>query len=719
MSTLDADVAIVGYGPVGQALTALLARQGHRVAVFERYGELYRLPRAVYLDDGSWRLAQALGIVDELAEDALPVSRYDWFGADGDPILQMELPSPAVSGWEPGYLFFQPYLERALDRSVRALPSAAVHRGWSAEGLRQAGEHVELTLRGVREPRAGELEPTGELKTVRARFVVGADGANSFVREASAIAFEDQGFAERWLVVDLRPHELSMLAHLRAPSQWCDPARPHMQTRNGRSHWRFEFMLLPGEQAEDFSDPDRVWELLAEWIEPSQGQIVRQAVYEFRARLAETMRAGRVLLVGDAAHTMPPFMGQGLNSGLRDASALAWRLDLVLRGIAREQLLDTFTSERRPQNEWIVGVSSEMGRVSCVLDAQAAAERDGALRAAQAPPPVLELPAIADGAIAEGTPLAGTRAVQGVVRAGDQEGLFDDIAGRGFMLISRERPPALSSGHRKLLDQLGGAAISLAELQDLDGRMSAWLQRHGVEAVLVRPDFYVFGAAGTEAEIPNLLDALRARLSITHQGAPGMATDEPVIHPKFHHVNLKTTRLQEMIDWYSRLVGAEVLYRYELGAWLSNDSANHRIALLSFPNFVEDPERDTRTGMHHMAFEYEDFEQLNSSYLRLSAEGIEPEFCLDHGMTFSYYYCDPDGNRVELQVDNFGDWAKSAAWMRDSLQFHEDPLGKFVDPARVARAHAEGMSFAEIHERAMAGRLAPDAAPLELPTVEA
>ena len=194
-----------------------------------------------------------------------------------------------------------------------------------------------------------------------------------------------------------------------------------------------------------------------------------------------------------------------------------------------------------------------------------------------------------------------------------------------------------------------------------------------------------------------------------------MADATNAIRPKFHHVNLKTTRLQEMIDWYSTLVGAEVLFQYELGAWLSNDDANHRIALLSFPNFVDDPDKETRTGMHHTAFEYESFDELNDSYLRLRDAGIVPDICLDHGMTFSYYYADPDGNRVELQVDNFGDWARSADWMRNSVEFKEDPLGKFVDPEKVAADRAEEIDFERIHEKAMAGGYAPETAPVEIP----
>ena len=189
-----------------------------------------------------------------------------------------------------------------------------------------------------------------------------------------------------------------------------------------------------------------------------------------------------------------------------------------------------------------------------------------------------------------------------------------------------------------------------------------------------------------------------------------------VIHPKFHHFNLKTTRLQEMIDWYCTLVGAQVLFQDDVGAWLSNDEANHRIALLAFPGFVDDPEKDTRTGLHHSAFEYATFEDLNASYLRLRDAGIEPDLCLDHGMTFSYYYKDPDGNHVELQVDNFGDWAKSSDWMRTSEQFRANPIGVFVNPADVAEAAAAGATFAQIHERAMAGGFAPPTPPVEIPT---
>jgi 2-polyprenyl-6-methoxyphenol hydroxylase-like FAD-dependent oxidoreductase len=505
------DVAIVGYGPIGQTLAALLAARGHRVVVYERFAGLYDLPRAVYFDDEIMQVWQSLGIVDDL--DVLPVDTYEWFGADGETILRLEHPGHSRSGWEPGYTFYQPTLERTLDRAVRALPAATVHRGWSAEALAQADDHVELTVRRVREPQSGMLEPTGETETVRARYVVGADGANSFVRAAAGVGFEDQGFAERWLVLDLKPHDVATLSKITAPCQWCDPARPHMYTWNGRTHRRFEFMLLPGERPEDFADVSRAWELLEPWVTPAEAVLLRHAVYEFRGRLATTMRAGRVMLAGDAAHTMPPFMGQGLCSGVRDATNLAWRLDLVLRGASSDDVLSGYTAERMPHGQWIVNLSTEMGRVSCTLDRQAAAERDAALRATDAPPP-LALPPLAEGTLAAGRALAGHRAVQGTIRVDGREGRFDDVVGKAFVLLTR-RAVDLADDHVAFLERIGARAVSLDGLEDLDGRLTAWLDEHGLDAVLVRPDAHVFGAVEALDDVPALVEDLRAHLFTT------------------------------------------------------------------------------------------------------------------------------------------------------------------------------------------------------------
>ena len=184
-----------------------------------------------------------------------------------------------------------------------------------------------------------------------------------------------------------------------------------------------------------------------------------------------------------------------------------------------------------------------------------------------------------------------------------------------------------------------------------------------------------------------------------------------VIKPALHHVTIKTTRLQEMVDWYMALVGVEVLFQDANNAWTSNDGANHRIAFLSVPGLEEDAEKGKHTGMHHCAFEYAGFEELMSSFERLRDQGILPAFCLDHGMTISLYYEDPEGNYVELQSDRFGDWRQSCHFMRTSVDFQTNPIGAFFDPEKVCRAYREGESFVALQPAIRAGQFAPETIP--------
>ena len=179
--------------------------------------------------------------------------------------------------------------------------------------------------------------------------------------------------------------------------------------------------------------------------------------------------------------------------------------------------------------------------------------------------------------------------------------------------------------------------------------------------------------------------------------------------PILHHVNLKSTRLQEMIDWYATVVGLNTVFQFPGGAWLTNDTANHRLALLSSSKMSDDANKLVHTGIHHIAFEYATIDDLLYTYTRLKELGITPHMTLDHGMTTSFYYVDPDGNSVELQIDNFGDWVQSSEWMRTSPDFAADPIGAFVDAEQIIAARKAGASLAEIHRRAYAGEFPPSA----------
>jgi catechol 2,3-dioxygenase len=194
-------------------------------------------------------------------------------------------------------------------------------------------------------------------------------------------------------------------------------------------------------------------------------------------------------------------------------------------------------------------------------------------------------------------------------------------------------------------------------------------------------------------------------------------TSTKVIHPTLHHVNLKTNRLDQMIEWYGQVVGTTVTHKFDGGAWLSNDAANHRIALLANPDWDDDPYKLQHTGLHHTAYEFPSMNDLLDTYVRLKDQGIEPHACLDHGMTMSFYYVDPDANSVELQCDEFGDWAASKEFMLSSPQFAENPIGITIDPSLVVKARDEGATAQELHRRAYTGEFAPaDSLDLRLPT---
>lgn len=185
--------------------------------------------------------------------------------------------------------------------------------------------------------------------------------------------------------------------------------------------------------------------------------------------------------------------------------------------------------------------------------------------------------------------------------------------------------------------------------------------------------------------------------------------------PQLHHVTLKTSRIEEMVDWYGLAIGLEPVFAGPEGAWMTNDAANHRMALLAHPDFHDDPDRIVHNGIHHTAYEYDALEDLDATYRRLRDHGVLPHVCLDHGMTLSYYYADPDGNSLELQIDRFGDWSKSTAFMGTD-PFRADPIGTFVDPALVSEALAQGAAVEDILRRTYAGEFLPDGPPdLRLP----
>jgi catechol-2,3-dioxygenase len=192
------------------------------------------------------------------------------------------------------------------------------------------------------------------------------------------------------------------------------------------------------------------------------------------------------------------------------------------------------------------------------------------------------------------------------------------------------------------------------------------------------------------------------------------ATHRPIIAPKLHHTTFTTKRLDEMVAWYENAVGLIPAFHFEEAAWLTNDEANHRIAFLSPPGLKHPDDKGHTTGIHHTAFEFNTFDQWLDNYIRLRDQGITPFLYLDHGITMSVYYQDPDGNGVEIQVDCFGNWEDSKQWISSALEFAENPIGAWFDPEKIVEARAQGLDFKEIHRRSRAGEYTPEKIPEDI-----
>lgn len=508
------DVAIVGYGPVGATLANLLARHGLRIAVVEQAADVYDKPRAITLDHEVLRVFQACGLTALIDTDTAVHPGTHYLGVDGEVIKKFDpMPPPYPLGWVPTATFVQPVFERALRTKVAQFKNCDVHLSTKVTNIEQDDQGVVLTT---------------DEGPIRARYVVACDGANSFVRKKLGITLEDLAFDEWWMVVDA--FEKNPAGRPAKCFQYCRPSRPGTFLPGPGALRRWEIKLLPGEEPEGFGTPDNVLAVLKDFTDVSRIDIWRSAVYRFHALLGETWSTGRIFLMGDAVHQTPPFLGQGLCAGIRDASNLAWKLAMVLGGQAHASLLDSYETERKPHVRAVVALAKEFGEIIGELDLEAAKARDLRLRTeltAGTAETVRQkfIPDLKDGIIAAGSNAAGTLFPQPQVRSpsGAIERL-DDVVPPGFTIftataetmnwLSQKSAADWSAigGNRVIVTSDGEPHNGVVQFQETDRLFSNWLAANGIEAVVVRPDHYVYGGAETPEELNGLVSDLVSRL---------------------------------------------------------------------------------------------------------------------------------------------------------------------------------------------------------------
>ncbi|MDJ0827397.1 MAG: bifunctional 3-(3-hydroxy-phenyl)propionate/3-hydroxycinnamic acid hydroxylase [Rhodobacter sp.] len=468
---MPASVAIVGAGPVGLLLANLLGRRGVPLRVLEKQPQPYPLPRAIHFDGEAMRCFQAAG----LAEAILPhthVGKGMLFqdGAGRTLVDWSRDQQIGLMGWYESYRFYQPGLEAVLREGLKRFDWVTLEPGREVVGLAQSGAGVTLSL--------------ADGDAVEAGFAIGCDGAQSVLRDALGIGMTDLGFHERWLVVDLR---------LTRPRddlgdysiQFCDPEAPATYVRGVGDRRRWEMRLEDG--APDRPDAAEVWRRLARWITPQDADLERSAVYTFRSRIASAWRRGRCLLAGDAAHQMPPFMGQGMCAGVRDAANLWWKLTAVLNG-APDDLLDSYQSEREANVRAFIEKSVALGRLINQTAAGAVPQGRMASIWPDLGPGLGPRDGVGGGLVPQ------VRLASGA--------LADDTAEHGFYVLAR-------------------AGTAVDGWHCVDGA-DGWLADRDLDGVVVRPDGYCLAGFRSSTDLTKIADQFAA---LGLSAAPGSASD--------------------------------------------------------------------------------------------------------------------------------------------------------------------------------------------------
>ena len=509
---LSTDIAIVGAGPVGLMIANYLGQCGVNVTLVEKLDSLIDYPRAIGLDDESLRTFQAVGLADNVLPHTTPWHAMRFMTPKGRCFADIQ-PKTDEFGWSRRNAFIQPLADRVLFEGLQRFDNVKVLFGRELEGFEQSDSGVQLTLKN----------PEGRSERLQAKYLIGCDGGNSLVRRSLDISFEGKTAPNQWIVVDIANDPLS------TPHVYlcCDPVRPYVSAALPHGVRRFEFMVMPGETEAELSKPENMRKLLAKVLpDPDRIELIRSRVYTHNARLAGRFRQGRVLLAGDAAHIMPVWQGQGYNSGMRDASNLAWKLSLVIKGLASDRLLDSYELERRDHAKAMIDLSVLAGHVLAPPKRWQGTLRDGVSWLLNYVPPVKRyfvemrfkpMPQYTRGALIvpseKGSPVGKMFIQPKVLTDAGATVLLDEVIGENFAIIAWGCDPTwgltvaqiaqwktLGTRFIQVLPDVqlrapSDAGNDVIRVGDSSGRLREWFARGSSSIALLRPDRFLAGLA--------------------------------------------------------------------------------------------------------------------------------------------------------------------------------------------------------------------------------
>jgi len=496
------DVAIIGYGPTGATLANQLGQAGLSVVVFERETAVYRLPRAIHFDGEVMRVFQNIGLKKVVEGISRPGLKGMHFVNPAGQTLLVRGGSAlrGPHGCANNYYFHQPELEMVLRLGVTRYTNVHVHVHHEVFALHPDTDGVTLRY---------ENSADGTLGECRAGYVIGCDGARSLTRRVMDSPMDDLGLHQPWLVFDVLLREGRGGDLPDHTQQICDPARPMTFCNVVGPRRRWEIMLLPGDDVHTVARAENVWSLVSRWITPEDAELERAAVYTFHSVIARRWRgkgdAGRLLLAGDAAHQTPPFLGQGMCAGIRDAANLAWKLVLVAQGRAPATLLDTYESERAPHVRAFIELAVKLGDIIQTTDPAVAAERDREFMSGAPEVFVFPSPSLGPGLHSDAPAPVGLSFPQPDLPDGTP---LDTALGQRFAVIAEAAVLAAVSPATRTRWQALDVHVLPVDAVHGGAQIAAWLVEHQVRGVILRPDRYIMGTVGSAAELDALSEGL-------------------------------------------------------------------------------------------------------------------------------------------------------------------------------------------------------------------
>ncbi len=493
MTTDTYDVAVIGYGPTGATAANLLGRLGLKVLVIERDPDIYGRARAISTDDEVMRIWQSVGLAERLQRDMLPDRPLNFVDAKGVPFIDLKI-EPRGTGHPPQQFLYQPAVDRVLREGVQRFADVDVLLEHECLRVLPTGDEVELMLVDLR---------SDTIKRARASYVIAADGGSSPTRGQLGVGYAGRTYSERWVVIDTKVLN-TWDGHDRLRFH-CNPARPTVDCPTPLGHHRWEYPARACEDERTLLDEAEIWKVLGDQgITPEHVKILRAVIYSHHVRTADRWRVGRIFLAGDAAHAMPPWIGQGMSAGVRDAANLCWKLAAVINGQAPESLLDSYQTERKPHVTETTRRACMVGRIITERNPAFAAVRNHVLRVLSRIPGLnarsqqqMWIPdaRYADGFFAAG----GHRAIGWQIPqpwVADEQGAtvrLDDILGGRWAIVHTGAVPAGTT----TWTELGVPVIRIDE-----PALLRWLRVKKASAVVLRPDGFIYAAAESGQYLP-------------------------------------------------------------------------------------------------------------------------------------------------------------------------------------------------------------------------